>query len=71
MVALGYFGYLLARGWFHRSVIAISLALLAIALYGGALLNLLPGNPVVSWEMHLFGFLAGVLAAWLFGRPGK
>ena len=37
--------------------------------YGGALWGVLPGQPGISWQGHMFGALGGVLAAlWLAGR---
>ena len=33
-------------------------------LYGGVLLGVLPGQPGVSWQGHLFGAVGGVLAAY-------
>ena len=62
-LVMGYFGFLLARGWYERTVLAIAIAGVVLLLYGGALWGLLPFIPGMSWEMHLFGFLAGVLAA--------
>ena len=62
-LVMGYFGFLLARGWYERTVLAIAIAAVVLLLYGGALWGLLPLVPGMSWEMHLFGFLAGVLAA--------
>jgi len=56
----GYVGYLLARGYFERSMGSIVIALAVAALYGGALFGLLPGQPGVSWEGHLTGFASGV-----------
>lgn len=63
----GYFGYLVARGWYERSTVAILAALLTLFLYGGLVWGVLPGRPFISWEGHLFGMLAGVLAARLQG----
>ena len=63
----GYFGYLVARGWYERSAMAILTALLTLFLYGGLVWGLLPGRAFVSWEGHLFGMLAGVLIARLQG----
>jgi membrane associated rhomboid family serine protease len=66
----GYIGYLLARGWFERGVGSIVVAVLVALLYGGALWGVLPGQPGVSWEGHLFGFLAGVATAGMMrSRP--
>jgi membrane associated rhomboid family serine protease len=64
----GYFGYLLARGWYERSIGAIAVALLTLVLYGSMLWGVLPTQPYVSWEGHLFGLGAGVLAARLMRR---
>ena len=55
----GYFGYLLAAGFFERSLKSILLAVLVGLLYGGMIFGVLPSRPGVSWEGHLFGALAG------------
>jgi membrane associated rhomboid family serine protease len=64
----GYLGYLLARGYFERSFWAILLGVAALVLYGGVLWGVLPGQPGISWEGHLFGFVGGVAAARLLAR---
>jgi membrane associated rhomboid family serine protease len=61
----GYFGYLLAAGFFERSLKSILLAVLVGLLYGGMIFGVLPSQPGVSWEGHLFGALAGGGFAWL------
>ncbi len=60
----GYFGYLLAKGLFDRRVKSLFIALVAIAAYGGLFWGLLPTVSYVSWEGHVCGFGAGILAAW-------
>ncbi|HSR69218.1 MAG TPA: rhomboid family intramembrane serine protease [Acidobacteriota bacterium] len=68
----GYFGFLLARGWLDRSLFSLLLALAAIVLYGGMIWGLTPiaAGPEVSWEAHLGGFLAGIVAsAWARRGP--
>ena len=47
---------------------AIAAAMIAFFLYGGMLLTVLPHEPGVSWQAHLGGALAGILAAVLFRR---
>lgn len=64
-VIFGLLGYLLARGYFERSVAAILLAVLAFFLYGGMVWGVLPGRDGVSWLAHLFGLIGGVAAAYL------
>lgn len=70
LLVFGYLGYLLGVGWWERTPAAIGVAVLTFLLYGGLLWGVLPGSPWVSWEAHLFGFLAGLVsAALLHGRP--
>ena len=61
----GFFGFLLARAFFERSLAAIALAVVVFLLYGGIIWGVLPGQNGVSWQGHLFGFIGGVLAAYL------
>lgn len=68
-VVFGYFGFLLLRGYFERSVTAIAFSILVAFLYGGIIWGVLPNQPGISWEGHLFGFLGGVLAARLLAKP--
>jgi hypothetical protein len=42
--------------------------MLAFAFFGGMLLTIFPRELGVSWQSHLGGALAGVLAAFLFRR---
>jgi membrane associated rhomboid family serine protease len=59
----GYLGYLLARGYFERSLWALLLGVVALVLYGGVLWGVLPSQPGISWQGHLFGFIGGIAAA--------
>lgn len=59
----GYLGFLLARGVFERSFSAFFIACAILFAYGGLLFGVLPLQPGVSWQGHLFGFLAGIGAA--------
>jgi len=62
-VIFGYFGFLLARGFFDRQLVSIALSLIVGAIYGYLLWGVLPNQPNVSWQGHLFGFLGGILLA--------
>jgi membrane associated rhomboid family serine protease len=70
-VIFGYFGYLLLRGYFDRSAFAITASVLVIIFYGSFIWGVLPNQPGVSWEGHLFGFLGGCLAAWSLTRSSR
>jgi len=60
----GYFGFIVARGWFDKSIGSIVVAFITLFLYGGIILwGLLPISSYISWEGHLFGLIAGVLGA--------
>ena len=42
-----------------------------LLVYGSVLLGMLPGTPGVSWQGHLCGAIAGVLAAYLLSGPER
>jgi membrane associated rhomboid family serine protease len=70
-LAFGWLAYLLVRGLFNRSTGQIVVAVVLLFIWGGMLWGVLPGNPGISWQGHLFGALAGVLAAWVTARADK
>ncbi|MFD2421112.1 rhomboid family intramembrane serine protease [Amycolatopsis pigmentata] len=70
-LAFGWLAYLLVRGLFNRSVGQLALAVVLLVLWGGTLWGLLPGNPGISWQAHLFGAIGGVLAAWIMARADR
>lgn len=65
----GYFGFLLASGWYAKNIQSIVIALVVLIYYGGMIFGVLPLRAYVSWESHLFGFFAGVLAAKINAKP--
>jgi membrane associated rhomboid family serine protease len=62
-VVFGYAGFLIARGFFTRTIGALALGVVAAVLFGGALAGGLVPHPGISWQDHLFGGLGGILAA--------
>ena len=66
----GYFGYLVGRGYYERSLSSVAAAIVVAVVYGGMIAGVLPRDDGVSWEAHLFGLLAGALCARAAGRAG-
>jgi len=71
-VVFGYAGYLVARGFFSRSPLHLAVGAAVAVIWGGTLLwDLIPRDGI-SWQGHLFGALAGILAARLLSpRPAE
>jgi membrane associated rhomboid family serine protease len=62
-LVFGYAGFLIARGFFTRTMAALALGVLVAVLFGGALATDLVPQAGISWQDHLFGGLGGILAA--------
>lgn len=56
----------IAMAWFDRSLINILSGLAIVFLYGGMAYGVLPSDPKVSFEGHLFGAISGVVFAFLY-----
>jgi len=67
-VVFGYATYLLTRGVFDRSILELLTGAIVGVVWGGALLISLIPHYGVSWQGHLCGGIAGVIAAWLLAR---
>jgi len=70
----GWLTFLLVFGFFTRSGWQIVIGLVVLVLYGGVLWGAVPVLNVcggVSWQGHLCGGIAGVLAAYLLSRPER
>ncbi len=61
----GLAAYLVAHGIFTRKPASVVVAVLVVFLYGGMIFGVLPGQPGISWQSHLFGAVAGAFVAWL------
>ena len=71
-VVFGYASYLLTRGAFDRSVLELMTGVVVAVVWGGALLASLVPHQQVSWQGHVCGAIAGVIAAWwLASRQAK
>ena len=70
-IVFGYATYLLARGFYSRRALHVVAGLGVLLVFGTTLLVGLVPTPGVSWQGHLFGGLAGVLAARLVHGAGR
>ena len=61
----GQLGFLLCRGIFERSIGWVIVGALLPLAYGGMIFGILPGQAGVSWQGHLFGFIPGIMGAWV------
>jgi membrane associated rhomboid family serine protease len=65
----GWFGFLVARGLVEKRPIPLMVAIGVALFYGTMIWGVLPGQPGISWEGHLLGCAAGVLAAFVLRDP--
>lgn len=71
VLVFGWLVYLMLRGLVTGHPGQLALGVILLLLYGGALWGVLPGQPGISWQGHLFGAVGGALAVWLFDQGGK
>jgi len=70
----GWLAFLLVFGWFTRHIWQIVIGIVVLLVYGGVLWGAVPelnrcGG--VSWQGHLCGAIAGVLAAYWLSSPER
>lgn len=62
----GFIAFLFCMGVLRKEKKSIGIALIIVFLYGGTLCGILPTDPSVSFESHLFGFTTGVICSLIF-----
>ncbi|MEQ1725654.1 MAG: rhomboid family intramembrane serine protease [Sphingopyxis sp.] len=64
----GLWSLTIALAWFERSLRHILIGMAVIFFYGTMLFGMLPSDQRISFEGHIFGALAGIVAAWVLSR---
>ena len=64
----GLWGFLVSNIVQQGTVTAIILGIVCLYYFAGIFLGIFPKEKGVSWEGHLFGLIAGVLASYIFAR---
>jgi membrane associated rhomboid family serine protease len=67
-LVFGYAGYLVSRALFTRRIGQFVIGVAVVLIWGGALLSGLVPQEGISWQGHLCGGIAGVIAAAMLGR---
>jgi membrane associated rhomboid family serine protease len=70
-VIFGYLGFLMLTGWYTRSFVSILLSVIVTLFWGSLVFGIMPGEPGISWQSHIGGFLGGVLAARALRTPRR
>lgn len=67
-IAQGLMFFIFAMGLLRRERLAIVASMVVFFLYGSMVYGVLPYDPHVSWEYHLFGSLCGIVSAFFLYR---
>jgi membrane associated rhomboid family serine protease len=67
----GWLTFLIVFGFFTRHAWQIVVGIVVFVIYGSVLWGALPGTFGVSWQGHLSGGIAGVVAAYLLSGPER
>jgi membrane associated rhomboid family serine protease len=71
VLIFGWMVFLLLRGFVTGRIGQILLGVVILFLYGGILWGVLPGQPGISWQGHLFGAVGGAIAAFVLAERRK
>lgn len=69
-VLYGLFSFLLISGFIRRHTQLISLSFAVIFLYGSLVWGVFPIDVKISFESHLWGFIAGAVLAFYYKKQG-
>lgn len=61
-------GFLIFNVFFRKDWKSLLIGIFIGLTYGTCLLGILPSDPHISWEGHLFGFISGIFLAFTFRK---
>ena len=64
----GLWSLIIATAWFERSFMNIVISIAVIFFYGTMIFGVLPQQAHISFESHLFGAIAGIVAASILAK---
>lgn len=67
-IIYGYFGFLILAGFLSKKIVLMIISVLVAFFYGTMVWGVLPSQPYISWESHLFGFICGLFLAWFLPK---
>lgn len=70
-IVYGLWAYLLMYAFMYRSIKSIVIGVIVMFFYGSMVWGFLPVHQWISFESHLFGALAGILAGYCFAKRDK
>ncbi|MFC3195209.1 rhomboid family intramembrane serine protease [Marinicella sediminis] len=56
--------YLFVSGFLKKDIQSVGISIAIAFMYGYIIWGIFPGQPGISWESHMFGFLTGVFLAY-------
>ena len=66
----GFAVFLFFSGVIRKNIKLMAISLLTVFLYGGLVWGVFPIDPLISWEAHLYGSLAGLTFAFIYADEG-
>jgi membrane associated rhomboid family serine protease len=70
-VVFGYFAYVVLRGIVERHLVDVVVGLVVAVSYWSILRGVLPADPHIGWQAHLFGLIGGIVAALLLPQQRR
>jgi len=67
----GMASFLIFYGFFKKDIKSLLISAIILFFYAGMVYGILPTQPNISWESHLFGAVVGLFSAMYFGRRTK